>query len=191
MLLLGDARLRRPSVACDFDDAAPLLQVEDELHAALARFRADNGYGRAMSAPQINHHVRMIACDLGREAVHRPHEQPFTLCNPEVLHYASSTFSLWDDCMSFPNLMVRLRRSESISLRYFDVHGREHHWHDLRRQEAELLQHEMDHLAGVLAVDRAAAPTDIVPREEYLARRQHYDQQVDYVIVPTVSSDGD
>ena len=48
------------------------------------------------------------------------------------------------------------------------------------------MQHELDHLDGVLAVDRAAGPADIVQRVEYLARREHYDQQVDYVIVPTV-----
>ena len=59
-------------------------------------------------------------------------------------------------------------------------------WRGLRRQEAELLQHELDHLDGVLAVDRAASPDDIVPRAEYLARRAEYDAQVDYVIVPTV-----
>ena len=80
-----------------------------------------------------------------------------------------------------------LRRAESISLRYYDVHGVEHEWPSLRRQEAELLQHELDHLDGVLAVDRAEAPdTDIVPRDEYLANRAHYDRQVDFVIVPTV-----
>ena len=186
VLLLGDERLRRPSADCVFGESS-LLAAESELHAALARFRSDNGYGRAMSAPQINRHVRMIACDLGEDAVHRPGEQPFTLCNPSVIDSSDGSFSLWDDCMSFPHLMVRLRRAESISLRYYDVHGVEHEWPSLRRQEAELLQHELDHLDGVLAVDRAEAPdTDIVPRDEYLANRAHYDRQVDYVIVPTV-----
>eukprot|EP00966_Prymnesium_polylepis_P098789 2287739-Prymnesium_polylepis.1 len=62
----------------------------------------------------------MIACDLGQHAVHRPEEQPFTLCNPLVIGRSTETFSMWDDCMSFPHLMVRLRRHESISLRYYD-----------------------------------------------------------------------
>jgi len=187
VLLLGDDRLRQISTACVPGDEL-LLSVEQDLHAALEKFRAENGFGRAISAPQINRHVRMIACNLGPDAVHRPHEQPFTLCNPEVIHRADDTFSLWDDCMSFPHLMVRLRRSKSISLRYFDVQGNAHEWLSLRSQEAELLQHELDHLDGVLAVDRAANPeSDIVARDEYLANRGYYDRQVDYVIVPTVA----
>ena len=186
VLLLGDERLRHPSADCVFGEPS-LLEAERELHAALARFRSDNGYGRAMSAPQINRHLRMIACDLGEDAVHRPSEQPFTICNPSVIASSADSFSLWDDCMSFPHLMVRLRRAESISLHYYDINGIEYEWPSLRRQEAELLQHELDHLDGVLAVDRAEAPDmDIVPRDEYLANREHYDQQVDYVIVPTV-----
>ena len=186
VLQLGDDRLRQPSAPCDFSDPE-LLTAEAQLHAALERFRSENGYGRAMSAPQINRRVRMIACNLGPDAVHRPDAQPFTMCNPQVLSRSTSTFSLWDDCMSFPELMVRLRRHESISLRYQDVRGEPFEWHQLRRQEAELIQHELDHLDGTLAVDRAeSAEDDIVKRAEYLARRGHYDQQVDYVIVPTV-----
>ena len=138
-LLLGDERLRRTSADCDFSDPQ-LLHTEAELHAALARFRDENGYGRAMSAPQINRHVRMIACDLGEDA---DWPQPFTLCNPMLVASSAATFSMWDDCMSFPDLMVRLRRAESISLRYWDARGREQSWLDLRRQESELMQHEV------------------------------------------------
>ena len=186
VLQLGNERLRMPSASCDFDDPA-LLQTERELHCALEQFRVENGYGRAMSAPQIDRHVRMIACNLGSDAVHRPGTQPFTLCNPVVLMRSAGTISLWDDCMSFPDLMVLVRRHQHISLRYCDVHGQPFEWHDLRVQESELLQHELDHLEGVLAVDRAAHPnTDIVRRDDYLARREHFDRQVDYVIVPTV-----
>ena len=58
---------------------------------------------------QIGHAVRMIACNLGADASHRPGEQPFTLCNPEITWRSEETFSLWDDCMSFPHLMVPLR----------------------------------------------------------------------------------
>ncbi|CAE8583214.1 unnamed protein product [Polarella glacialis] len=105
VLLLGDPRLQQLSQPCDFADQEAIVRVEQELQGALARFRNQNGYGRAMSAPQIDRHMRMIACDLGRDAVHRPGEQPFTLCNPEVLSRSTETFSLWDDCMSFPDLM--------------------------------------------------------------------------------------
>ena len=185
VLLLGDERLRIQSAQCDFSDPK-LVEVEQELHAALAQFRSKNGYGRAVSAPQINRHVRMIACDLGKNAVHRPDSQPFTLCNPLVINRSAGTFSLWDDCMSFPNLMVKLRRHDHISLLYSDVSGKPFQWNELRRQEAELMQHEFDHLDGILAVDRAETPADIVSRTEYLERKEHYNRDVEYVIMPTV-----
>ena len=137
-------------------------------------------------APQSGHAVRMVACNLGSAATHRPGAQPFTLINPEITWRSDSTFTMWDDCMSFPHLMVRLRRHSSISLRYWDVRGNEFEWSNLRPQEAELLQHELDHLDGVLAVDRALSEEDVVPRASYLADRARFDREVDYVIVPTV-----
>lgn len=63
------------------DEHQPLEHIEAELHAALAEFRRANGFGRAISAPQVAHSVRMIACNLGNDAVHRPDHQPFTLVN--------------------------------------------------------------------------------------------------------------
>ena len=57
---------------------------------------------------------------------------------------------------------------------------RRHHWERLGRAEAELLQHEIDHLSGVLAVDRAErGDADVVRREEYLARQAEYDASVE------------
>ena len=108
VLRLGDPRLRLPSADCVLEDPA-LPLMERELHAALQEFRDTHGFGRAISAPQIGHAVRMIACNLGADASHRPGEQPFTLCNPEITWRSEETFSLWDDCMSFPHLMVPLR----------------------------------------------------------------------------------
>jgi peptide deformylase len=191
VLQLGDPLLNLPSVDCDFalqeHGSVPLQVVEAELHSALVEFRRVNGFGRAISAPQIGHNVRMIACNLGRNAVHRPDSQPFTLCNPTVMWRDPNMFSLWDDCMSFPHLMVKVRRHASISLEYFDAEGRRHKWNTLRAQEAELLQHELDHLEGTLSVDRAInGKADVVPRADYLAEQARYDAMVDYVIVPTL-----
>ncbi|MBZ5728646.1 MAG: peptide deformylase [Acidobacteriia bacterium] len=67
---------------------------------------------------------------------------------------APEKFRLWDDCFSFPNLMVWLERSQTVRIRFDNDAG------EVERLEAsgafaELLQHEMDHLDGVLAIDRA------------------------------------
>ena len=90
VLQLGDARLRRRCQKCDLKDAATLA-IERDLHAALEDFRLRNGYGRAISAPQIGHAVRMVACNLGSSAIHRPGKQPFTLVNPEITWRSKET----------------------------------------------------------------------------------------------------
>lgn len=88
--------------------------------------------------------------------------------------------------MSFPDLLVRVERAKSISLDYVDEHGKPHQWPDLDQAAAELLQHELDHLDGILAIDRAIDRDALVMRAVYEANREMFDAQVDYTIVPTV-----
>jgi peptide deformylase len=182
VLLLGDPRLRRRARsihACSLDE---LARARAQLLATLADFRRRMGFGRAIAAPQIGHDIRLIALDLGAG--------PFTIADPEIVSRSSATVTLWDDCMSFPGLMVKVRRHASISLRYLDEEGREQTWRDLDASRSELLQHEIDHLDGVLAVDRAepsATPGEsLVLREVYQRMREHFDCMVDIAIVPTI-----
>jgi peptide deformylase len=77
-------------------------------------------------------------------------------------------------------LLVRLRRACSISLRYRDVEGQGHEWNDLEPGLAELLQHEIDHLDGVLAVDHALDREAIVLRPVFEAQPERFQAQVDW-----------
>ena len=74
--------------------------------------------------------------------------------------------TLWDDCFSFPDLLVKVRRNLSIEVRYQDMQGEKH---TLKAGQglSELLQHEIDHLDGILAIDRAIDSKHIVLRSEY------------------------
>jgi peptide deformylase len=74
--------------------------------------------------------------------------------NPELSFYDAETFELWDDCMSFPMLLVKVRRFKSVLLSFFDENG-EQQTRDLKGDMAELIQHEYDHLDGILAIQRA------------------------------------
>ncbi|MDC0718231.1 peptide deformylase [Nannocystis bainbridge] len=129
------------------------------LHHALAEFRAEHGFGRAIAAPQLGIGLRLVAMNLG--------DGPRTLVDPEIVWHSDETFTLWDDCMCFPELLVRVRRWTSISVRHRDEHGRLHLRERLPAAESELLQHELDHLDGVLAVDRAEGPGAIVKRDDH------------------------
>ena len=144
----------------------------------LAAFRSKHGFGRAIAAPQIGVEKRFIALNLGRG--------PFVMINPQIVERGWTTMSLWDDCMSFPSLMVKVKRAMSITVEYTDEQGAKCQWRAVEPAVAELLQHEIDHLDGVLAIDRAIDAHSIIMREVYLAQQEFFDRQVDYVIQPTV-----
>jgi peptide deformylase len=174
ILQLGDPRLRQVSApVVDFADPT-LREDQRRLHATLAAFRRAHGFGRAISAPQIGVPQRFIALNLGTG--------PQLLVNPEITWTSHETFTMWDDCMSFPSLLVRVQRYQSISVRYLDEHGKPHEWPRLDQATSELLQHEIDHLDGILAVDRALDRDSLVLREVFEAQRPYFARQVDYVI---------
>jgi peptide deformylase len=174
VLLLGDPRLReRSAEVSDFD-----AHAFRELAAALDAFRRQHGFGRAISAPQIGIPRRFIAVNLGKGT--------FFVVNPEVTWRSAETLTMWDDCMSFPDLLVRVERTKSLSLSYVDEQGNAKRWEHLDPAASELLQHEIDHLDGVLAVDRAIDGQSLVMRREYERNRSYFDAQVDYAIVPTI-----
>lgn len=174
VLLLGDPRLRKPSTPVRDLSARGLKLDQRRLHSTLVQFREKYGFGRAISAPQIGIHRRFIAMNLG--------DGPSLIVNPEVTWTSDETFTMWDDCMSFPTLLVRLRRAASISLRFQDERGDAQEWQHVGQVVAELLQHEIDHLDGVLAIDRAIDRESIVLREVFDAQRAHFTGLVDYVI---------
>jgi peptide deformylase len=178
VLILGDPLLRRKSAPIDdFSDPALKDEMRD-LKEALERFRREHGFGRGIAAPQIGIPKRMIALNLGQGT--------FVIANPEIVGRSDETFTMWDDCMSFPDLLVRVRRHVSIDVRYLDEDGVAKEWTGIGQAESELLQHEIDHLDGVMATDRAIEPEDILYKSEYQEHKKLYDERVDYVIAPTI-----
>ena len=174
ILRLGDPRLRQVSApVTDYNDPA-FISNQRYLHATLSAFRQANGFGRAVSAPQIGIAQRFIAMNLGKG--------PLLLVNPQIVWNSNETFTMWDDCMSFPTLLVRLQRYQSISIQFSDEHGIPQEWPRLDQATAELLQHEIDHLDGILAVDRALDRDSLILREVFETQRDYFVRQVDYVI---------
>ena len=172
ILLLGDPRLRQVCrEVSDFAD--PDLHVAcATLTATLVAFQGRHGFGRAIAAPQIGVDLRIVAMD--------PAHGPPLLVNPQIVWRSEEGITLWDDCMSFPDLLVRLRRRRSISLRYKDAEGALREWSDLEPGVAELLQHEIDHLDGVLAIDHALDREAIVLRAVFEAAPGRFRDQVDW-----------
>ena len=173
VLLLGDARLREISKPVESFASEDFRRAREALDETLAEFRRTHGFGRAISAPQIGVQQRFIAMAL-------PGGPPL-LANPIITWKSDDTFTMWDDCMSFPSLLVRVRRFSSISIRYQDERGDTHAWEKLDRATSELLQHEIDHLDGILAIDRAIDRDSLVLRETFEAMRDEMLKRVDGV----------
>jgi peptide deformylase len=90
--------------------------------------------------------------------------------NPAIEWMTSETFEVWDSCFSLEAaFFVKIPRSKSIRVRYLDEGGDEHvdQFHD---GMSELLQHEIDHLDGVVCSDHLRDPRDIVMRAEWEKR---------------------
>lgn len=172
--LLGDPVLRLVAKAVVDVREPAFLEQKTLLMRALREFRALHGFGRAISAPQISVSLRFIAVNLsGKESF---------LINPVITWKSRATFTMWDDCMSFPSLMVRVRRHNSISLNYTDEEGQPQSLLKLDQATSELLQHEMDHLDGVLSVDLALDKDAIVDRRQFEAQPAYFRKMVDYTI---------
>lgn len=179
ILLLGDPGLRKVCEPVVDFEAREFQENGRRLIRALEQFRLEYGFGRAISAPQIGILERMIAMNLG--------EGPFLLVNPETTRKSEDRFSLWDDCMSFPWLMVRLERHLHVDLSFQDAQGLAQNWNKVDQAVSELLQHELDHLNGTLAVDHALDKNSIIARAVYEARKGYFDRMVDYSIVSTIA----
>lgn len=145
ILLLGDGRLYKISAEVQRQDRQICMRVLGDLRDTLLNFRAEHGFGRAIAAPQIGELVRIIYMNFGTREL--------ALLNPH-LELSGGTFELWDDCMSFPGLEVRLRRHERCTVRYLDEQFQERTLF-CEGDLSQLVQHEYDHLDGILAVQRA------------------------------------
>jgi peptide deformylase len=162
---LGDPVLRARCQRVERPASAAVRLVADDLRDTLKAARRQHGMGRALAAPQIGAPVRVVVVDIERV------KQRTTLVNPEVTDVGSEDFDVWDDCFSFPDLLVRVNRAHRISVSYLDLRGKPHTL-ECAGSMAELLQHEIDHLDGILALDRAVGLDPFAYRHEWA---KHHD----------------
>ena len=125
-----------------------LIQVKEwvaDLHNVMQEIRARYNFGRAIAAPQLGILKRLIYLNIDR---------PVVIINPEFMQLSEEMIELWDDCMSFPNLLVKVERHKYATIKFHDESWQEHEW-ELKDDLSELLQHEYDHLNGILCTMRA------------------------------------
>jgi len=145
LLLLGNPLLYEVSEPVL---ASELNLVEDwvrDLDHVMQEIRDKYHFGRAIAAPQLGIMKRLIYMNIG---------QPRVFINPEFTSLSEEMFEVWDDCMCFPNLLVKVMRHKRLTIKYLDEHWEIREW-TMEDDLAELLQHECDHLNGILCTMRA------------------------------------
>jgi len=119
--LLGDPILRTKCEPITKPRSTAVRVIMDDMRETLRDWQSRFGSGRAIAAPQIGAPVRMVYVEM---------DQPWTLINPEIIDIGNEDFEVWDDCFSFPNLLVRVSRAYRIRVRYQDLKGR---WKEIER----------------------------------------------------------
>jgi peptide deformylase len=156
VLLLGNPRLYDRSEPVLEGELSRLGSVVDDLHDTLMDFRSRYGAGRAIAAPQIGVFKRLIYMHV---------DEPEVLINPRLEQESAELMEVWDDCLCFPDLLVKVMRHRSCRIQYRDREWRQRS-RGVEGDLSELLQHEYDHLDGILAVSRAIDGQSFALRSE-------------------------
>lgn len=145
ILLLGNEQLYQISEPVKPDEIETLKSVVQDLHDTLMNFREKYHAGRAIAAPQIGVKKRLLYMFI---------DKPVVFINPVLEFPDNEMMEILDDCMSFPNLLVKVMRHKRCRIKYLDMDWKEQVM-SLEGDLSELLQHEFDHLDGILATMRA------------------------------------
>lgn len=145
ILLLGEPELYKKSEPVKMEELLLIKELQQDLHDTMMEFRRVYHAGRAIAAPQIGSTKRVIYMNTG---------EPILFINPVLEFPDDSKMDIMDDCMSFPGLFVKVERYRRCIVHYKNIR-----WEDCKIEFeddlSELIQHEYDHLDGILATMRA------------------------------------
>jgi peptide deformylase len=147
ILIFPAPGLRKPARAVTPADAADVAALIPRMFATM--YKAP---GIGLAAPQVGHLLRLVVMDLVPEKVNTP----YVLINPEIIAQSDEKATREEGCLSLPDQYADVTRPAWVKVRYQDEHGTK------KEIEGEgllaaCLQHEIDHLNGVLFVDYLSA----------------------------------
>jgi len=166
ILQLGDPLLRQKCSPVSDVARGEIAELVADLADTLAYWRSSTGYGRGIAAPQIGVLQRVIFLKL-------PDAEPWPLINPEIVRHSEEKVVVWDACLSFLSIFMQVERYRLVTVRYQSLSGETLDFEaGDDRNLSELLQHEIDHLDGILAIDRVIDVKTICTREEFEKRHR-------------------
>ena len=141
---LGDRVLRQPAKRIAKVDDSIRQLVKDMLQTM---YSAD---GIGLAAPQVGVNKQLIVIDCEPD---KPENPPLVLINPKITRYSSQTCNSDEGCLSIPGVYLEVNRPEAIEVSFKDEQGKPRKLQTTGLL-ARVIQHEMDHLNGVMFVDR-------------------------------------
>ncbi|NJN87377.1 MAG: peptide deformylase [Leptolyngbyaceae cyanobacterium SL_7_1] len=165
---LGEPVLRQPATLIE-DSQAPWVQsLIDRL---LVTLHQSNGVG--IAAPQVaqSHRLFVVASRPNPRYPNAPLMNPTAMLNPRLISHTEDTVRDWEGCLSIPGIRGLVPRYSAIEVEYQTREG-ELHQQILEGFVARIFQHELDHLNGVVFLDRLESVQDIITDQVYLQRLQ-------------------
>ena len=109
--------------------------------------------GVGLAAPQVNESIRLIVVEYGDDEDEDAPKKLYTLANPEIIRFSKETEMGVEGCLSLPGLVGNVERASSVTVKALNRHGK-----PVKIKAsgwlARIFQHEIDHLDGILFVDR-------------------------------------
>lgn len=134
------------------------IEVIDDKIKELADDMLDTMYandGIGLAACQVGMLKRMIVYDVSYIDEKKPKKEPHVLINPVITDKSKSLVTVEEGCLSFPNLFDNVVRHEKITVEYTDLEGKKI-IKKVKGMEAVCIQHELDHLEGIVFLDRTS-----------------------------------
>ena len=144
--------------------SAALQQLIDDMIDTMVEYR-----GVGLAAPQVHEELRLFVAAIDPSADESAAEddaEPIAIINPEITVVGSEVAEDWEGCLSIPDIRGRVPRAVSITLRALDRSG-ERLELPARGFTARVIQHETDHLDGVLFFDRMRSFESLTFLDEY------------------------
>ncbi len=160
---LGNPILRRVAQPVEnFADKA----IEQLIDSLIATAASANGVG--IAAPQVSQSYRLfiVASRPNPRYPKAPLMEPTAMINPKIVAYSPEIVKNWEGCLSIPGIRGLVPRYQAIEVEYTNRNGQ------VQRQEladfvARIFQHELDHLDGIVFVDRLESTQDLFTEQEY------------------------
>ncbi len=157
LLTLPDERLRQKSQSViQFDES--LYKFVDDLEQAML---AGAG-GVGIAAPQLGVLQRIVIVDCSLGLHKNKNHGRLIMVNPEIIAQDGEVLGR-EGCLSVPEWVGTVPRARQISVRYQDVQGKAHEL-STKAFEARVIQHEIDHLDGILFIDKVVSTKDLIRR---------------------------